>query len=496
MTSRSIKSQNIILIGIILGVIIGALLGHYAPKKAISLKFLGDIFLRALFMLVVPLVIVSMISGITHLENLRKLGPLGGRTIAYYLLTTLISVTIGIILVNIIQPGKGIGKPTDYFPQARYQIIPKPLLGGAEIKLLEEKYKFSRTSYQKGYVVKLLDQNLIGYIDSSADADEKKLVVSYFLNPEGKKVEPEPQGMGLEITLEERKFSFLDVIIGLVPRNLFKAMMEDNILSLILFSLILGGILVSLGEKARPLIEFIDSLNLAIMRFVELVMYFAPIGILGLVSARLGQAELSLPGGFFGELARLGKYAGTVIIGLLIHSLIILPLLLKFLGRRKVGEYFKNLLPALLTAFSTASSSATLPVTIDCTRERNRISEKVANFILPLGATINMDGTALYEAVAAIFIAQVYGVPLSFGDQLIVVITATLAAIGAAGIPEAGLITMLIVLKAVNLPTEGIAVILAIDWFLDRCRTTVNVWGDTVGCAVVERLGKIGSAKT
>ena len=496
MTSRSIKRQNIILIGIILGVIIGALLGHYAPKKAISLKFLGDIFLRALFMLVVPLVIVSMISGITHLENLRKLGPLGGRTIAYYLLTTLISVTIGIILVNIIQPGKGIGKPTDYFPQARYQVIPKPLLGGAEIKLLEEKYKFSRTSYQKGYVVKLLDQNLIGYIDSSADADEKKLVVSYFLNPEGKKVEPEAQGMGLEITLEERKFSFLDVIIGLVPRNLFKAMMEDNILSLILFSLILGGILVSLGEKARPLIEFIDSLNLAIMRFVELVMYFAPIGILGLVSARLGLAELTLPGGFFGELSRLGKYAGTVIIGLLIHSLIILPLLLKFLGRRKVGEYFKNLLPALLTAFSTASSSATLPVTIDCTRERNRISEKVANFILPLGATINMDGTALYEAVAAIFIAQVYGVPLSFGDQLIVVITATLAAIGAAGIPEAGLITMLIVLKAVNLPTEGIAVILAIDWFLDRCRTTVNVWGDTVGCAVVERLEKIGSAKT
>ena len=153
----------------------------------------------------------------------------------------------------------------------------------------------------------------------------------------------------------------------------------------------------------------------------------------------------------------------------------------------KVFFYLKNLLPALLTAFSTASSSATLPVTIESVRERNKISGKVAGFVLPLGATINMDGTALYEAVAAIFIAQVYGVELSFAEQLIVVITATLAAIGAAGIPEAGLITMLIVLKAVHLPSEGIAIILAIDWFLDRCRTTVNVWGDAVGCAVVER---------
>jgi len=307
------------------------------------------------------------------------------------------------------------------------------------------------------------------------------------LNSKGKKVEPEAQGVGLEIRLKERHFSFMDVIIGLVPRNLFKAMQEDNILPLIVFSLIFGAVLVSLGERARVLIDFIESFNQAIMKFVELIMYFAPLGILGLVSARLGQAELSLPGGFAGELARLAKYAGTVILGLLIHGIIILPLILKLLGKRKVIGYFKNLLPALLTAFSTASSSATLPVTIESVRERNRISEKVSGFVLPLGATINMDGTALYEAVAAIFIAQVYGVHLSFSDQLLVVITATLAAIGAAGIPEAGLITMLIVLKAVHLPTEGIAIILAIDWFLDRCRTTVNVWGDTVGCAVVER---------
>ncbi len=465
----------------------GGILGHWAPELALRLKFLGDIFLRALFMLVVPLVIASMISGITQMGDLKKLGPLGARTIAYYILTTLMAVIVGVILVNVIQPGKGIEKKTDYFPGAKYKIVARPLRGGADVLLLDSQLNFSLTSYREGYIIRLLDQKLDGYIDVNAQATERLVPVLYFLNSKGKKVEPEAQGVGLEIRLKERHFSFMDVIIGLVPRNLFKAMQEDNILPLIVFSLIFGAVLVSLGERARVLIDFIESFNQAIMKFVELIMYFAPLGILGLVSARLGQAELSLPGGFAGELARLAKYAGTVILGLLIHGIIILPLILKLLGKRKVIGYFKNLLSALLTAFSTASSSATLPVTIESVRERNRISEKVSGFVLPLGATINMDGTALYEAVAAIFIAQVYGVHLSFSDQLLVVITATLAAIGAAGIPEAGLITMLIVLKAVHLPTEGIAIILAIDWFLDRCRTTVNVWGDTVGCAVVER---------
>ena len=199
------------------------------------------------------------------------------------------------------------------------------------------------------------------------------------------------------------------------------------------------------------------------------------------------KAELGQEGGFVGEITRMGKYVFTVMLGLLIHGIFVLPPAILIFAKRNIREYVTNISPALLTAFSTASSSATLPVTIECVEKRNKVSTKTASFVLPLGATINMDGTALYEAVAAIFIAQVYGVPMGPVEQVVIFLTATLAAIGAAGIPEAGLVTMVIVLKAVGLPTEGIAMILAIDWFLDRCRTTVNLFGDTVGAAIIDR---------
>ncbi len=287
--------------------------------------------------------------------------------------------------------------------------------------------------------------------------------------------------------LAEREFSFLDVIIGLIPKNIFSAMLNNNILPLILFSLVFGGILTTLGDTGKPVIGVFEGLNEAFLKFIRLLMYFAPLGILGLIAARLGRAELTTEGGFMTEVTRMAKYFSTVIIGLLIHSTFVLSPILFVFGRRKVRPYLTNTSPALLTAFSTASSSATLPVTIESVEVKNKVSNRTAGFVLPLGATINMDGTALYEAVAAIFIAQVYNVPLPFGAQVIIFLTATLAAIGAAGIPEAGLVTMVIVLKAVGLPTEGIAMILAIDWFLDRCRTTVNVWGDSVGAAVVDR---------
>ena len=215
-------------------------------------------------------------------------------------------------------------------------------------------------------------------------------------------------------------------------------------------------------------------------------MWAAPVGIGALIAGRLGQA-----GGFVGfmpELLRVSKYAFTVILGLVIHGAIVLPLILYWFGKRAPIPYIVNMGAALTTAFSTASSSATLPVTIECTTEKNGISERTASFVLPLGATVNMDGTALYEAVAAVFIAQIYGIELGFIQMVVIFFTATLAAIGAAGIPEAGLVTMVIVLRAVNLPVEGISVLLVIDWFLDRCRTTINIWGDAVGAAVIDHL--------
>ena len=234
------------------------------------------------------------------------------------------------------------------------------------------------------------------------------------------------------------------------------------------------------------ILDLFEAMDKAVMKVVHWIIVLTPIGIFGLIAGKIGEA------GGGDEVLRLamhlGKYVFCVLLGLLIHGFVILPLLLRILSGRNPVAYFKDLSETLLTAFSTASSSATLPLTITNVTENAKVSPKVSKFVLPLGATINMDGTALYESVAVIFIAQSYGIHLGGGELVVVFLTATLAAIGAAGIPEAGLITMVLVLQAVGLPIEGIGMILAIDWFLDRFRTTVNVWGDSIGAAVIEKL--------
>jgi Na+/H+-dicarboxylate symporter len=283
-----------------------------------------------------------------------------------------------------------------------------------------------------------------------------------------------------------------DVVRGLFPSNLFKEAAEDRVLGLILFSIIFGAILTTMGSRGKSAAEFFGTMNDGLMTYVQLVIWVAPIGIMGMIAERIG----SLGGADMikEELGKLFWYAFTVVIGLLIHGLVFLPLLLLVLGRRNPLRYFLNMGEALLCAFSTASSAATLPLTIKCLRQNNGISERTVGFVVPLGATVNMNGTALYEAVAAIFIAQAYGIELTFAAKLLIVLTSTLAAIGAAAIPEAGLVTMVIVLVAAGLPLDGMGLILAIDWILDRCRTTVNVWDDCVGSAIVERwMGKMES---
>jgi Na+/H+-dicarboxylate symporter len=278
---------------------------------------------------------------------------------------------------------------------------------------------------------------------------------------------------------------FKTILTSLVPKNLFAAMAETQILPLIVFALIFGGVLTTIGEKGLLVIRLFEGINDAIMAIVHLLMWVAPVGIGALIAGRLGEA-----GGFSGfwpQLSSLGAYVGTVLIALGIHGLLILPLALRILGKQSVPFYAKAMTTPLMTAFSTSSSSATLPLTMESLIEEAGVSRRVVSFVVPLGATINMNGTALYEAVAAMFIAQTYGIELGLGETIIVLITATLSAIGAAGIPEAGLVTMVIVLKAVDLPIEGISLILVVDWFLDRCRTAVNVWGDAVGAAVIDR---------
>jgi len=521
-TNGDTGESSFILIGIIIAIVIGTMVGGWSPNLAVKFSILGDAFLNSLMMLVIPLVMLSMIVGITGLGDIRNLGPIGRRTVLYYFVTTGIAVLIGIIAVNIIKPGKGIS-PGEKHPAFGYTLSSE---NNHVITLRDETWE--RTSFNDRYVLVLLDQDVQGVIESiSENLVTVKLWESrnpgelYYIKAEDdtrlpfrrvdkQLVSAEPElkvsGTGVEITLpviselRDKEQSDIgstirEVLIGnkktgkqgMIPRNIFDAMAKMELLPLIIFSLILGSALSILGDRARSTIEVISTLNDAVMQIVRWIMFIAPAGIFGLIAARIGEAGGF--GGFLPELFALGKYSITVLLGLAIHAFIVLPLILKFFGRRRPWTYAKGVGAALLNAFSTASSSATLPLTLHGVTVRNKISNRTASFVLPLGATINMDGTALYEAVAAIFIAQMYGISMSPVEQTVVFLTATLAAIGAAGIPQAGLVTMVIVLKAVNLPIEGIGLILTIDWLLDRFRTTVNVWGDSVGAGVIETMG-------
>ena len=275
--------------------------------------------------------------------------------------------------------------------------------------------------------------------------------------------------------------SIISIIEDIIPESLFAAMAENKVLSVIFFSLLLGIAISSIGEKARALTALFESFNAVMMKITDWIMLLAPVGVFALIAYTIGTMGLSV-------LRPLAVYMVTVILGLSIHAVITLPVLLSLFGKYSPLKFIRDMFSAVATAFSTASSAATLPITMECLRENTGVSNKVASFVLPLGATVNMDGTALYEAVAAMFIAQAYGISLNIGQQLVIMLTATLASIGAAAIPGAGLVTMVIVLRAVNLPLEGIGMILAVDRILDMLRTAVNVWGDACGTAVVARL--------
>lgn len=397
--------HNKLLYLMIAGIVLGIFSGWMYGSSMLAVEWIGEMFLDALKMLVVPLIISSMIVGIAGLGDVRKVGKTGLIALVYFMLTTCIAVGIGLVMVNIIEPGVAV--------EMTVEEVPDRVAGKESV-------------------------------------------------------------------------SITDILKTFVSPNLVQSMAKMEILPLIMFSLVFGGVLTTLGEPGKRAIDFFDTVNTAVMKIVHLLMYFAPIGVFALIASKLGAAG----GGdlFLAELAKIGKYVGTVLSALLVHGLVVLPTILYITTKRNPFTYFKNVVEALTTAFSTASSSATLPVTIECAEENNKISRKSSLFVLPLAATVNMNGTALYESVAAMFIAQMMGIELGFGDQMIIFVTATLAGIGAAGIPEAGLVTMVMVLQSVGLPLEGIGMLLSIDWFLDRCRTTINVWGDSIGAGVVDTL--------
>ncbi|WP_417318060.1 dicarboxylate/amino acid:cation symporter [Emcibacter sp.] len=298
----------------------------------------------------------------------------------------------------------------------------------------------------------------------------------------GVEMSAEAQAAGASLAQEKGGSTFVDIIMSLISPNLVQSAAELQLLPLVVFAVIFGAAVTTVGESGAAVIRFFEGLNEAMMKLVGWIMYFAPIGVFALVASSLGEAG----GGdaFMATILGIGKYVSTVLIALAVHS-VVLFLIMIFMSRR--GPVFlTDMGRALLTSFGTASSSATLPITMECAKEHG-LSERSVRFVLPLGSTVNMNGTALYEAIAAMFIAQMYGIDLGLGAQILIVVTATLAAIGAAGIPQAGTVTMLIVLAAVGLPAEGIGMILSVDWFLDRFRTTVNVWGDAVGAAVMNK---------
>lgn len=380
-------------------------------KVAMVGKGIGDLFLRLLQMLVVPLIISSLITGVTAMGDLRTLGSIGGRAIAFYLSTSFAAIATGIVIVNIIQPGTG-----------------------AELALLEE-----RTTAAAPLLTEA------------------------------------PGGVWDVLWLQ---------LQALIPKNPLAAATRGDMLPIISFSLLLG-VFIGVSEHshdskdASVIRRFFSGLFDAMMQMTLFVVKFAPIGVFGFTlfaAAGKGPAAFRV----------LGWYVLTVFLALAFHALITLPVILKVTTGRSPIEYARSMTTALVTAFSTASSNGTLPLTMQNAEDAG-VRPEVTSFVLPLGATINMDGTALYEAVAVLFIAQVYGVDLSASQQILIAVTALLASIGAAGIPHAGMVMMVVVLNAVGLPTSAVALILAVDRILDMCRTTVNVWSDSIAAAVVDR---------
>jgi Na+/H+-dicarboxylate symporter len=371
--------------------------------------FVGKLFLNALKMLIVPLIISSIIVGVAGVGGTHGLGRLGGKTIGYYAMTSTLAILVGLLAVNLIQPGVVDGDPREIF----------------------------------------------GFTGDTAALSEQI----------GGK------GGG----------DLVEVFLRMIPTNVVAAAAEGQMLGLIFFSLLYGFFLARITEDyAEAQYNFFQGMFEIMMRITDLIMRFAPLGVFALVARTVMDTGLA-------AFAPLALFFFTVVLALGVHFLVVLPLLLYFLGGVNPVRHYQAMGAALLTAFSTASSSATLPVTMECVEKNAGVSNRVTSFVLPLGATVNMDGTALYECVAALFIAQAYGIELSLGTQFMVVLLALLTSIGVAGIPAASLVAITIILGAVGLPLEGIGLILAVDRILDMMRTAVNVFSDSCGAVVIAR---------
>lgn len=414
-----------ILLGMVLGVAFGFLMVSFSGGKEIVqdwVKPFGTIFINSLKLIAVPLILGSLISGVSDLKDISKLSKMGGKTISIYLLTTVVAVSIGLLLVNVVVPGDSITEET-------------------------------RTEMVSNY-----SQNTQKYKDEAA---------------------------------AQQNSGPLQALVDLVPDNIIGAAGENrNMLQVIFFAVFFGvGLILLPEDRAKPVKDFFNSFNEVILKMIDLIMLAAPYGVFALLAALIVESPSA-------DLFKaLGWYALTVVFGLFIMIVFYTVLVLVFTGK-KPKEFLQGISPAQLLAFSTSSSAATLPVTMERVHEHLGVDEEVSSFVLPIGATINMDGTSLYQAVAAVFIAQAFGMDLSIGVQLGIVATATLASIGSAAVPGAGMVMLVIVLAQAGIPEAGLALIFAVDRPLDMCRTVVNVTGDaTVSMLIAKSEGKLGKPK-
>ncbi len=373
----------------------------YINKPVNWVSWMGDLFLRALKMLIIPLILSSLISGITNIGSGTNLGRLGLKTFSYYIMTSLFAIVTGLFLVNIIKPGIG------------------------------------------------ADLNLSQTVEG----------------------------------LEEKQRTFREILIEIIPDNIFQAFNDNQMLSIIFFAILFGFFITKVDTRYRNILKnAFNAIFEVMMKITLFVIKFTPFGIFGIVAKTVADQD-----NLADLVSSMGLYMGTVIAALAIHFLITLPILAKSFGKVHPFRHLKNMATPLFTAFSTSSSGATLPLTMTAVEEKSGVSNKISSFTLPLGATINMDGTALYECIAAMFIAQAYGVEMTLINQFIIVITALLASIGAAAIPMAGLVMITVILTAVNLPLEGVGLILAVDRILDMFRTATNVWSDSCGAVIIAK---------
>ncbi|WP_026477928.1 dicarboxylate/amino acid:cation symporter [Alkaliphilus transvaalensis] len=395
-----------IFIGLVCGLITGIILNKIGPNYVSDtllvggiFELVGQLFLRGINMLVVPLVFISLVNGAASMSDIKKLGRVGSKALLFYLFTTALAITIAIGIANVINPGIGL--------------------------------------------------------------DMSKLVTS-------------------EPNIQAAK-PFVQVVYEMVPTNIIAAMSQGTMLQIIVFALLLGTSLTVLGDKVKTITDIFNQLNDIVMKLVDFIMLLAPYGVFALIArtfATLG----------FDAMAPLAKYMFAVLLALLLHTAITYSGLLMIFAKLNPIRFFKKFAPAMGVAFSTSSSNATIPVTLETVEEKIGASKNIASFTVPLGATINMDGTSIMQGVATVFIAQLYGIPLSMNAILTVILTATLASVGTAGVPGVGLIMLSMVLTAVGLPVEGIALIIGIDRILDMTRTAVNITGDAICTTIISKL--------